>query len=126
MKSLKKLFIVIILTITGLICLLLLIIMGSIYYNNNLSPVAKLKGKIYLGQTYEDVAALFDEHKEQYKNDQNIYFSNGLTKKRWPKRSELPTGKYTHLYQWCLMDDLQLTVYFDKNNKVSHVDFISD
>ena len=104
--------------------ILLLSGVGIIYYNHHFSPLAKLRNKITTGQDFELVFPQFKAVAEKYKNDE-IQFNHGVIDKANPEG--IPAGtKFLHLYHWVLLDDIQLTVYFDKANKVIKIDFIGD
>ncbi len=111
----------------ALFLLIVIVVAGPFIYNYHLSPLARLRNDIQIGQKYEIVDALCTEYYEKYREGDEIYKNLGDTKDLTAKPSEAPVdGKYIHLYHWIFLDDLQLTVFFDVNNKVAHVAFLGD
>lgn len=97
---------------------------GLIFYNHHLSPLAKLRESVAIGEDFESVSTRFKSYEQDHKGDE-IQLNNGVVQNGNPEG--MPAGtKFLHLYHWVFMDDLQLTVFFDRNNKVCKVAFIGD
>ena len=117
------------LALLGMTLLLILLLasgIGVFYYNYNLSPPAKLKNQIKEGQSYQEVSDLFSKYQKKYRNDPDVSITEGTTEDFDNRRLNISGGKYLHLYHWIFMDDLQLTVYFDKSERVVHIDYVGD
>lgn len=99
---------------------------GIFYYNYNLSPPAKLRNKIQIGQSYNQVKVLFEDYEDNYKGQDEMVISEGVSKPISGLNQKSPKGKYLHLYHWILLDDLQLTVYFNEKDVVQHIEYIGD
>lgn len=123
----KVAFSVLFITAASLCLLIAMVIAGPFIYNYYLSPLASLRDDIQIGQPFETVNSVCTEFYEKYREDDEIYITSGNTKDLTAKPGQAPRdGKYIHLYHWVFLDDLQLTIYFDKNDKVAHVSFFGD
>ena len=96
------------------------------YYNYHLSPPARLRDHVKLGDQYQKVIELFTRYQEKYKNDPDVSVGQGITEERTAAALKLPRGKYIHLYHWIFLDDLQLWIYFDSDDKVAHIEYVGD
>ena len=99
---------------------------GLLYYNKHLSPPARLRDQVRLGQQYQAVSELFTRYKEKYRNDPNVSIGEGVTDKRTADALKISQGKYLYLFHSIFVDNLQLTVYFDDSEKVAYINFVGD
>jgi hypothetical protein len=99
---------------------------GVIYYNNHLSPPARLRDQVKLGQQYQTVYKLFTDYGEKYKNDPNVSVGQGITDKRVADALKISQGKRLHLFHSIFVDDIELTVYFDGSDRVAHIEYVGD
>jgi hypothetical protein len=99
---------------------------GIFYYNYNLAPPAKLMKKIKIGQSYHEVYALFHQYQKEYINNPSVSVDIGETDRRTAEALEISQGKYLFIYHDSFTDDLQLTVYFDNNDKVVRIIYVGD
>lgn len=99
---------------------------GVLYYNKHLSPPARLRDQVRLGQQYQAVFELFTHYKEKYKNNPNVVVGQGITDKRTSDALKIPQGKYLYLFHSIFVDNLQLTVYFDDSDRVAHIEYVGD
>jgi len=125
-KKITKTLCLALLGVTLCFGLLLVSGIGVLYYNHNLSPPARLKNQIKEGQSYQEVRDLFSKYQKKYKNDPDVSIAEGVTEDFDNRRLNISRGTYLHLYHWIFMDDLQLTIYFDKNDKVVHSEYVGD
>lgn len=115
----KKIIILIFLVVI----IAIMIILFPIIYNNYIFPLWRLNNNIKNWDSYDNLYTIFNNYYLEYKNKDEIYFNYWIEKKEYTWHL---WDKFLSLYHVNIFDDIQLSVYFDENNKVKEIIFIWD
>jgi len=92
--------------------LIVALLLGPYIYNYHLFSLAQLKNSIEVGDDYDVVAKNFEQYQKEHDNGSGLQVSI--------------ESSHLFIYHVNIFDDCQLTVNFDKNNKVKSVVYVGD
>jgi hypothetical protein len=103
----------------------LLPVFGSLY-NQHLFPLGRLAKTIHEGDSFDAVRSKFIAYRDRHGEDRAIQFSEFESETDLLRTRAIPKSKGLHLYDESCFDDVQLTVLFDSDGRVSEKLLISD
>jgi hypothetical protein len=96
------------------------------FYNTHISPLGRLAKSVHEGDRFEDVREKFVAYFEKYQGQHPVQFSEFESETDLLRTREIPKANGLHLYDETVFDDVQLSVLFDSNGRVSEKLFIGD
>lgn len=118
------------LVIGVVVALLLLLLLGipfyPLLYNKHVFDLGKLASTVHEGDQIEDVRRKFVAYYEEHKEQRPVQFSEFESETDLLRTREIPKATGLHLYDESPFDDVQLTVLFDSEGRVSEKLFVGD
>ena len=110
--------------------LLLVLVFGmpfyGYFYNCHIFPLGRLANSIHEGDAFEDVRSKFAAYYEEYRDQRPVQFSQFESETDLLKSRAIPKSRGLHLYDETVFDDVQLSVLFDGEGRVSEKLFVGD
>ena len=85
-------------------------------YNRHVFPLGRLYGSLRVGDPYPEVRAKFTAYYAHRRQSDDAQLAD----------SSDSGGRFLHLYDLSLFDDVQVTARFDAQDRLATVDFIGD
>ena len=96
------------------------------FYNYYFFPLGRLARDINQGDAYESVRERFETYYRTYRKQRPVQFSEFGLEARFEVGFRNNESKGLHLYDVSEFDDVQLTVLFDGDGRVSRKLFLGD
>ena len=112
--------------VLGVIVVILGITAGPLIYNYTFHPLARINSQISNGDSIENVRNLLIKYEEKHGENDILQFVDEYPNSTCdPLKRENVMGCLS-LYDESIFDDVQLTVYFDKDDKVVDKMYVGD
>ena len=105
--------------------LVVIVAVGPFVYQCKVHPMAKLNNAVGTGLSWTEVNARFEQYADHH-DGPDLEFVKGDSVS--PNQYFAPSTavNFLHLYDWFLLDDLQLTVWFDSQQTVVGSQFVCE